>query len=282
MPNMDGIEMSTEIIKKNSLQAIIITTAYNEMGFLTKAIDIGISGFITKPINNIQFVNVLYKVSLAISDRRFVEEHVHQMEEMTIKLEEQNKELTERNLKLEKSLRILDTMVHKEQMTHTKKEIKTETQIIEENYIKEQITYLINEDLHELIELQSEVDMIIINILNSIDSIEINSLKELARRFSKYGSILSHYNFFNKLSVEMSSFSKILKDEPLPDDKRTVNYIFTLLETFMFVLGKWHDDLASGEETKINALDASITSDMHTISNMWLQVESDTQDIFDF
>jgi YesN/AraC family two-component response regulator len=275
MPIMNGLEMSSEILKKNSMQAIIITTAHNEIEFLSKAINIGISGFITKPINNTQFINTLHRVSLAISDRKFVEAHVYQMEEITIELEQKCKEY-------KKSIHILDTITNKKQMIQPQKEIFSQEEIKRVDDIKEQISYLINDDLYELIELHSEIDNLIIEILSSITNIQINNIYQLASRFSKYSSILSHYSFFSELSIEMSNLSHILKTEKLPVDITTVENIFMLLESFIFVLGRWQKDLLSGEENKINAFDASIVSDMKTITNMWSQKEEDLQDIFDF
>lgn len=86
----------------------------------------------------------------------------------------------------------------------------------------------------------------------------------------------------------MSSFAETIKETALPEDEECVHNIFTFLETFVYVLSKWHDDLSSGEESKINQLDASIISDIETIQNMWTQTygesagEEELDDIFDF
>ena len=60
-----------------------------------------------------------------------------------------------------------------------------------------------------------------------------------------------------------------------------------LLESFMFVLGHWQDDISKGDGTKVNSFDASLISDMYTITNLWTQKEQedseeDLDDIFDF
>ncbi len=51
MPKMDGLEMSEAIKKINISIPIIITTAHDDKDFLHKAIKIGISDFVTKPMN---------------------------------------------------------------------------------------------------------------------------------------------------------------------------------------------------------------------------------------
>ena len=105
--------------------------------------------------------------------------------------------------------------------------------------------------------------------------------------FSKYSSILNFYSFFDELSSRMSSFSATMRENPLPESKESTRNIFMLLESFIYVLGKWHDDIASGDESKINQFDASIISDMDTIINMWIEKEhecseDDLDGIFDF
>jgi len=282
MAIMDGLTMSEEIIKHNSLQPIIITTAFNEVEFLTKAINIGVSGFLIKPIANEQLINVLYKISLTISDRKFIEQHVEQMEELTLSLEKQYKEVALRNTELERSARVINTMVYKEQLSHSNNKQQTEHNFSNNEFVKEQITDLITEDLDELIELHEEIDITIIEIINNIDSIDSVLRSILVLRFTKYATILNGYSFFSELSNEMQAFTNTLENEKLPNDPETVKNIFMLLESFIYVLGKWQNDLKSGDESKINALDASMTSDMKTITNMWSQEEVAIQDIFNF
>lgn len=75
MPNLNGVEMSKEILKINSQQCIIITTAHNEVEYLRSAVELGIDGFISKPINNEMLLATIFKASQAVSDHKFVQEH---------------------------------------------------------------------------------------------------------------------------------------------------------------------------------------------------------------
>jgi len=93
MPQLNGIEMSEKVLAINAIQAIIIITAHNENDNLNKAIELGVSGFITKPMDNSRLINVLYKTAQTISDHKFVESHMQMMEELNIKLSHQNSEL---------------------------------------------------------------------------------------------------------------------------------------------------------------------------------------------
>jgi len=295
MPKMNGMEMSEEILSRNDMQAIIITTAHNEVQKLQEAIDIGISGFVIKPIKHEKLNNVLYRIARAISDHIFVESHITKIEDLNIKLEEQNEELKAKNDELSKSLRMLDTVINKDQIVDSKSKSKEKIKIEQEQakaeaqdkeQKTEQLKLLIEDDLYELKEILSEIDVVIINIINNIDETDIDSLNELILLFSKYASVLSFYTIFDELSVAMTGFSTTLKENPLPDNIENIKNIFMLLETFTYVLDKWHGDLSSGDENKINSLDASIINDMHTITNMWTQkeeeVDENLDDIFDF
>ena len=54
MPNLNGIDMAKEIKKLNSAQPILILTAFNENHLLHDSVDIGVDGYITKPIVDIE------------------------------------------------------------------------------------------------------------------------------------------------------------------------------------------------------------------------------------
>lgn len=51
MPQMNGLEMSKEILKINSNEKIILITADNESDYHTKAKEIGVYGYLNKPID---------------------------------------------------------------------------------------------------------------------------------------------------------------------------------------------------------------------------------------
>jgi len=62
MPNMNGIQLSENIIKQNPLQEIIIVSAHTDSEFLLDCIALGISGYIVKPVEYDQISLTLYKV----------------------------------------------------------------------------------------------------------------------------------------------------------------------------------------------------------------------------
>jgi len=84
MPNMDGLEFSKKIKSKCIEQAIILITAHDEVNLLHSAINIGVNGFVTKPIELEQLKNVLYTTTQKIEDYKIVQKHYEQIEKSNI------------------------------------------------------------------------------------------------------------------------------------------------------------------------------------------------------
>ena len=66
MPKMDGLEMSKEIKKVSSNTPIIITSAYSESDYIIKAIEIGISKYVLKPIDMDELLAMLIQTAKEI------------------------------------------------------------------------------------------------------------------------------------------------------------------------------------------------------------------------
>ncbi len=62
MPRMNGLQMSASIRRIDTTIPIIVTSAYNDNHFLTEAIELGISGYIVKPVNLMNMMQTIEKV----------------------------------------------------------------------------------------------------------------------------------------------------------------------------------------------------------------------------
>lgn len=62
MPLLDGIALSKEIFKLNKMQKILIVSAYNDQEYLIDLINIGVEGFMQKPLSSQELLEILYKV----------------------------------------------------------------------------------------------------------------------------------------------------------------------------------------------------------------------------
>ena len=67
MPRMDGVELSERIRQIHGKQTIIVLSAHTDSAYLLKLINLGISKFITKPIQDQDLLETLYKEAIKLN-----------------------------------------------------------------------------------------------------------------------------------------------------------------------------------------------------------------------
>lgn len=73
MPRMDGIALTKELFKINKNQKVLIISAYNDTEYLVELINIGVSGFIQKPLSSDQVLSTLFDVCFELeSEKEFL------------------------------------------------------------------------------------------------------------------------------------------------------------------------------------------------------------------
>ena len=87
MPEMDGLEMTKEIKSLNQDAYIILLTAFTDIEFLKKAIDLGVEGYITKPIDKKKLYQKLNFLADIIKHKKEAEENLQLLHKI---FEEQN------------------------------------------------------------------------------------------------------------------------------------------------------------------------------------------------
>ena len=90
MPKMNGIEMITKIRELDKDIAILILSAYNESGYFIETIKQGVEGYLLKPIELKQFVDMIKKAIEKIYLKYEVVSHQTNLEQ---KVQEQTQEL---------------------------------------------------------------------------------------------------------------------------------------------------------------------------------------------
>lgn len=81
MPKMNGLDMLDKIKELSPFIPMLITTAHNDANFLHRAIDIGVTGYINKPIDVRKLLDVIKKNILPIIEKKRLEEEIeHQRE----------------------------------------------------------------------------------------------------------------------------------------------------------------------------------------------------------
>jgi YesN/AraC family two-component response regulator len=66
MPNMNGLEMSSEIRNLNQAQTIAVFTAFNDPDYMQEASRLGIGTYLLKPFEREQFFNSLNYLAMVI------------------------------------------------------------------------------------------------------------------------------------------------------------------------------------------------------------------------
>jgi len=264
MPNMNGIEMSAKIKKLHFEQAIIFITAFNEVEYLHQAIELGVNGFLNKPIEMKQLKKVFYLTTQIVADKKLLKSYYCTIEDLNIQLQEKNDRLV-------KSTRIIETITHRDSMNKASP-VKSD----EIDYSSE-LEEFKSEDFNYIKEIYNEIDASLINVVNSIEgnSIDTESLDVVFSGFKNYISVISIYPFFNDLSKALNHLIVTIEHNELPADEETRKNIFMILESFVFVLGNFHQELSQSETDTINKLDASIINDINTVTNMWLNKEDE-------
>ena len=80
MPRMDGLELLQKIREKNTSQKVMIISAYNSAEYLFKAIELGVDGFILKPLEMDKFLFSIKKISNAIIAEKIMQNYQEELE----------------------------------------------------------------------------------------------------------------------------------------------------------------------------------------------------------
>lgn len=88
MPEMNGLSMAADIRVLNSQQPIIILSAYNDVEYLFRALELGIQHYITKPISIERLLNKLAELTERMQLLKQVEENRRLLEQYKMLVDE--------------------------------------------------------------------------------------------------------------------------------------------------------------------------------------------------
>jgi len=80
MPNMSGLDMSKKIRETDKKTPILITSAHGESDILIEAIEVGVTGYIIKPINQ----NKLYETIITYAQSKILEDEVKKQDKILV------------------------------------------------------------------------------------------------------------------------------------------------------------------------------------------------------
>jgi len=174
MPEMDGVQMSKEILAINEEQHIIITSAQNDAHQLISLINLGVFTFLTKPLDSTNFFKALWKVTRSI--------HLQNNQEKMQKMLE---------VKVEELRKILNLTDHAIAIVENGK------------IVKGNILFLSLLNISENSELLEIENPLISQLLHSTDSLYVQTMDELLTKLKQMESA--------NISLQIGRFEKQCK-----------------------------------------------------------------------
>jgi len=255
MPNLDGIGMVEVLTELNPEQSIAVLSAHNELDQLRMLMDLGIDGYLSKPIEMIPLCHVLEKISGRIFIRKKNEQYLREIERLNKKLMKRNKEL--------------ESQLVEDDDAFVSVEMKFDT--IQEGHVENtaDIREMLIDDIPDLQDIYDDLDNVILVCIEKRSySTHYN---KIASSLTRFASILSCYNLLTPLARKIEELALLLKEGHPPENG--LDEIFNIVESFINSLGNW---LRVWEENKVEDIsyfNDSMITDINFIINLWKEVE---------
>jgi len=274
MPIMNGIEMIHSIHEISPLEPILVISAHNESDYLVELLHMGINGFLIKPIKHQALINTLYQVTQAIVNERLVLSHYKKIEQLnadlsleSAKLQQSNEDLYNKNLALEKSMRIIEGMHHKDQL-YRNINISATTPGLpfsqKESITKEQF----QDDIPSLLE---EIEQCINDISREYETNKAQDLSfgKLSDAVCIYVDSLPDDESYITLATSLKELGLAIATHPKCTHSEENKRIFNMLESFFFIYNRWEREWSNIDEESFKAFSHSISEEINVLIDVW-------------
>ena len=207
MPKMNGIEMSRSILSLNEDQIILIISAHNESDYLLELINMGISNFILKPIDIMQFQKIIFRIITSLQNKKIVKEQYEEIQAINLILTSAKKEAEQAS---RQKSQFLANMSH---------EIRTPLNAItgfisllhEKETDEEKIKYL------QVIKSSSDSLLRIISDILDISKIESGKLEIDDINFNPFEELITVMELFQEKATQKGIVFKIEFADDMPE-----------------------------------------------------------------
>lgn len=278
MPVMNGIEMIHAIYKISPLAPILVISAHNESDYLIELLHIGVNGFLIKPLKHQPLLNTLHQVTQAIVNERLVLSHYKKIEELNAelslqseRLRQSNEDLHDKNLALEKSMRIIEGMHHKDQL-YRNINISAMTPGLPSVQKKSTPASKAEDKGPSLLE---QIEDCIDEITRAYerDMTEDPSFLRLSDAVSTYAGSLPDKALYANLAESLQELSLTIAVHPKCSSTKENRRILNMLESFFFIYSRWEKEWDKIDEESFKAFSASISEEIIVLIDVW-QCES--------
>ncbi len=274
MPIMNGIEMIHAIYEISPLEPILVISAHNESDYLVELLHIGVNGFLIKPLKHQALINTLYQVTQAIVNERLVLSHYKKIEQLNAelslqseRLKQSNDDLHDKNLALEKSMRIIEGMHHKDQL-YRNINIPATTPGLPSVKKEDVLTHQIEDEVPSLLEvIEERIDEI--TRAYETDTTQDPSFVKLSDAVRMYADSLSDKALYTTLANSLRELSRVIGTHPKCTRAEENRRIFNMLESFFFIYNRWEKEWNTLDEERFNAFSSSISDEIGVLIEVW-------------
>ncbi len=241
MPKLNGLQVVDEIrnMEETNDISIAMFTAFSDFKYLSKALELNVDGYILKPLNQEQFLNLLLKMSKNLLNIVLRNKYQSILEKTNLEISNKNIELENKIIELEKEKRYScakNAIISNETLTK---------QTVINNFdpswfrpsareVKEPLKFtalfLLDDKYEEIKEIVQELDSIVPTVCKD----KIFAINAYANLLKKISSILS--TLYNELIVNIVKIINELIDNMLKNrnileskkDKSLMSYLESL------------------------------------------------------
>lgn len=262
MPNMDGIEMSQKIKDLDFRQPIVVISAHNESELLLSLIDIGVDGFLLKPIKTEQLLRSLSSICANISDTKMLREYQSRMEDAYSELQKK----FESKLEAEnKNITLSTIMADQIELSDTQLKYLT-TSTPQKVFTTDDINKVFNIDVSEvsacLRELESDIESNCENLSNNINE---DTLQLLSQQIFAYSEELKAFHELPNLYFAIEQLSSSISNV----DGENLKHVSVLMSSVLTSLKKWREEvLENSSAIDIHFVDQDVISKIMLIISL--------------
>lgn len=267
MPNMNGVEMSSEIKEIDYEQTIVVISAHNEGDYLISLINIGIDAFLLKPIQTEMLVKTLSRVCRYASDLKMLEAYQNTIEDSYVEIMQQKDELQARlnaklktenkNIVLAEAIKEVEVKIEEEVIPQANLQFMTKefTAQSARDFVEGYPTDL---DIYSdrLLEIGENLDILVNNFIKNSNQ---EGAVELSNSFAQYADVLSNIPEFINLNYAITQLSTVFEKI---DCSQNLEPYFDLILAISQELERWRISIFETQEAdNIHYLDNSLISD---------------------
>lgn len=266
MPNTNGVMLSKGIKARNQNQVIIISSAYTDEKYLVELINIGIDGFLKKPVN----IDELYKTIIKALTLVQLRSEVSRVKFKTITQEITQKKIPITKSPYQKAVEQKETNEVKTSVKEFMDKIKAQDPESYDFLIKQKETLfdILNDmvDNYELFGYRNYKD--------------IESYELLMSNIFKLYSTLEFFDKVQKTAVEILRLANILKDIDIDNLSEEQLEAFDILEFLLNDIKQYILDMFIEENVQdINYFHDSLKENIQTFQDALSQIEDDDDEI---